>query len=43
MTIGEPAMNAIKQFFLALYEAIHDMKAYQAQKHIENHSRSNKC
>ncbi len=35
--IGEPAMKTVKMFFLALYEAINDMKMYKAQKHIEKY------
>lgn len=32
MTIGEPAMNAVKTFLLALLEALQESRAYQAKR-----------
>lgn len=36
-------MYAVKQFFLSLYEAMHAMQTYKAQKYVEKHSRDKLC
>jgi hypothetical protein len=38
MTIGEPAMNAIKQFFLALLEGLQEARAYKAKRLAEKYT-----